>query len=224
MPKSQNLTLTADDGHQCGAYRADPAGRPRGGIVVIQEIFGVNRHIRAVCDGFAADGYAALAPALYDRQTPGVELDYSPEGINRGREIRAEVGWDGPVRDIAAAVAALAPVGRVGTVGYCWGGSLSWLAATRLDVACAVCYYGGQIVSFKDERPGCPVLMHFGEIDQSIPMDDVTAIQAALPEVPVHVYPGAGHGFNCDMRADFHQASADLARERTFAFFAEHIG
>ncbi len=224
MPNSRNLTLTAEDGHRCGAYRADPDGTPRGGIVVIQEIFGVNKHIRSVCDGFAADGYAALAPALYDRETPGVELDYSTEGITRGREIRAGIGWDGPVRDIAAALEALAPVGRIGTVGYCWGGSLSWLAATRLQVACAVCYYGGQIVDFKDEKPGCPVLIHFGETDQSISMDDVEAIRAAQPGVPVHVYPGAGHGFNCDLRADFHPASVELARERTLAFFAEHIG
>ncbi len=224
MPTSQNLTLTAEDGHQCGAYRADPDGTPRGGIVVIQEIFGVNKHIRSVCDGFAADGYAALAPALYDRETPGAELDYDTAGITRGREIRAKVGWDNPMRDIAAALKALAPVGRIGTVGYCWGGSLSWLAATRLQVACAVCYYGGQIIDFKDEKPGCPVLIHFGETDHSISMDDVAAIRAAQPGVPVHVYPGAGHGFNCDMRADFHPASADLARERTLAFFAEHVG
>ncbi len=224
MPNSQNLTLTAEDGHQCGAYRADPDGTPRGGIVVIQEIFGVNKHIRSVCDGFAADGYAALAPALYDRETPGIELDYDTAGITRGREIRAEVGWDNPMRDIAAAVKALAPLARIGAVGYCWGGSLSWLAATRLRLACAVCYYGGQIVNFKDEKPGCPVLMHFGETDHSISMDDVEAIRAAQPGVPMHVYPGAGHGFNCGMRADFDPASADLARERTLAFFAEHIG
>ncbi len=224
MPNGQTLTLTAEDGHQCGAYRADPDGTPRGGIVVIQEIFGVNKHIRSVCDGFAADGYAALAPALYDRETPGVELAYDTAGITRGREIRAEVGWDNPVRDIAAAVEALAPVARIGAVGYCWGGSLAWLAATRLQVACAVCYYGGQIVNFKDEKPGCPVLMHFGETDHSISMDDVETIRAAQPGVPTHVYPGAGHGFNCDMRAESHPASAELARVRTLAFFAEHIG
>ena len=224
MPKSQTLTLSADDGHQLAAYRADPDGAVRGRLVVIQEIFGVNRHIRAVCDRFAAGGYTALAPALFDRRTPGTELDYDPDGMARGRAVRAEIGWDDPVRDIAAAVAALAPEGPVGAVGYCWGGSLAWLTATRLDVACAVCYYGGQIVDFKDAAAPVPVLMHFGETDQSISMDAVAAIRAAQPDVPVHVYPAAGHGFNCDLRADYNQAASELALERSMAFFAEHLG
>jgi len=224
MPNSQTLSLSADDGHRLAAYRADPDAAARGRLVVIQEIFGINRHIRSVCDRFAAAGYTALAPALFDRQAPGTELGYDPDGIAKGRALRAEIGWDDPVRDIAAAVAALAPEGPVGAVGYCWGGSLAWLTATRLDVACAVCYYGGQIVDFKDAAARAPVLMHFGEIDTSIPMDAVDAIRAAQPEIPVHVYPGAGHGFNCDLRGDYNQAAAELALERTMAFFAEHLG
>jgi carboxymethylenebutenolidase len=223
MPKSQTLTLTAADGHQFSAYRADPDGAARGGIVVIQEIFGVNGHIRGVADRFAAAGYAALAPALFDRLARGTELGYDEAGIARGRELRAELGWDDPLKDVAAAVAALADAGKVGAVGYCWGGSVAWLSATRLAVAGAVSYYGGQIIEFKDEPPRAPALMHFGDKDAGIPMTDVEAIRAAQPGVPIHVYP-AGHGFNCDQRADFHKESADLALERTLAFFAEHIG
>jgi carboxymethylenebutenolidase len=223
MLKSQTLTLTAADGHQFSAYRADPDGAARGGIVVIQEIFGVNGHIRGVADRFAAAGYAALAPALFDRLARGTELGYDEAGITRGRELRAELGWDDPLKDVAAAVAALADAGKVGAVGYCWGGSVAWLSATRLAVAGAVSYYGGQIIEFKDEPPRAPALMHFGDKDAGIPMTDVEAIRAAQPAVPIHVYP-AGHGFNCDQRADFHKESADLALERTLAFFAEHIG
>ncbi len=216
------VRIRAEDGHEFDAYRAEPQGDARGGVVVIQEIFGVNRHIREVADGFARDGYVAIAPALYDRVERGIELGYEPDDIARGREIRAEVGWDGPVKDIAAAVQALP--GKVGTVGYCWGGSLSFLAATRIDgLACAVVYYGGQIVPFKDETAKCPLLMHFGDMDQSIPMADVDAIRAAQPKAEIHVY-HADHGFNCDHRKQYHPESARLARERTLAFFARHIG
>jgi len=219
----ETISLTADDGHKLGAYRARPEGAARGGLVVIQEIFGVNGHIRSVCDGFAADGYDAIAPALFDRAESGVELGYDEAGMTRGRAIRGQLEWDNAVRDIAAALAALSGEGKVGVVGYCWGGSLAWLAATRLGPACAVSYYGGQIVQFKDESATCPVLMHFGDKDASISADDVAAIRAAQPDVPVHIYP-AGHGFNCDQRADYHAESAALARERTLAFLAENLG
>ena len=219
----KTITLTAADGHELEAYRADPEGTSRGGIVVIQEIFGVNGHIRDVCDGFAADGYAAIAPAVFDRVERGIELDYDDAGKVRGREVRAELGWEGPMADVDAAAGALEPSGKVGVVGYCWGGSLAWLAACRLDVACAVGYYGGQIIGFNDETPRCPVILHFGETDASIPMDDVDAIRAAHADVPVHVYGDAGHGFNCDRRAAYHAESAKTARARTLAFFAEHL-
>ncbi len=220
----QTITLTAADGHQLKAYRADAEGAPRGGLVVIQEIFGVNGHIRDVCDGFAADGYAAIAPAVFDRVERGVELDYDDAGMARGRALRAELGWEGAMADGDAAAGALEPSGRVGVVGYCWGGSLAWLAACRLDVTCAVGYYGGQIIGFNDEKPRCPVILHFGETDASIPMDDVNAIRAAHADVPVHVYADAGHGFNCDRRAAYHAESAKTARASTLAFFAEHVG
>ncbi len=220
----QTITLTAADGHELEAYRADPKGAPRGGLVVVQEIFGVNGHIRDVCDGFAADGYAALAPAVFDRVERGVQLAYDDDGIARGRELRAELGWEGAMADVEAAAGALEPSGKVGVVGYCWGGSLAWLAACRLDVTCAVGYYGGQIIGFNDETPRCPVILHFGDTDASIPMDDVDAIRAAHADVPVHVYGDAGHGFNCDRRGSYHAESAKTARARTLAFFAEHLG
>lgn len=220
----QTITLTAADGHELQAYRADAEGAPRGGLVVIQEIFGVNGHIRDVCEGFAAEGYAAIAPAVFDRVERGVELEYDDDGITRGRALRAELGWEEAMADVEAAAGALRPSGKVGVVGYCWGGSLAWLAACRLDVACAVGYYGGQIIGFNDETPRCPVILHFGEIDASISMDDVDAIRAAHADVPVHVYGGAGHGFNCDRRASYHAESAKTARARTLAVFAENVG
>ncbi len=220
----QTITLTAADGHELQAYRADPEGAPRGGLVVIQEVFGVNGHIRDVCDGFAAEGYAAIAPAVFDRIERGIELDYDDDGITRGRALVEDLGWEGPTADVAAAAGALEPSGKVGVVGYCWGGSMTWLAACRLDVACAVGYYGRHIIGFNDEQPRCPVILHFGETDASIPMDDVDAIRAAHADVPVHVYGDAGHGFNCDRRGSYHAESAKTARARTLAFFAEHLG
>ena len=219
----ETIRLTASDGHELDAYRAEPGTPARAGLVVIQEIFGVNDHIREVADGFAADGFTAVAPALFDRAEPGVELGYEGEDRERGLAILAEVGWDGPVLDIAAAAQALKPVGRVGVVGYCWGGSLAWLAACRLEVDCSVGYYGGQIKDYVDEEPRCPVMLQFGDADKSIPLENVDAIRAAQPGVPVHVYPG-GHGFNCDRRSSYNPGSAAEARERTIAFLAEHMG
>jgi carboxymethylenebutenolidase len=223
--KTETITLTAEDGHRLSAYRAAPEGTPRGGLVVIQEIFGVNSHIRKVTEGFAADGYVALAPALFDRVERGVELGYQPADIERGRELRGKVGWDTMVVDVKAAVQALRGEGlRVGVVGYCMGGSLAWLAATRIPgVAAAVSYYGGAVADFAAERPRCPVLLHFGETDQSIPPEHWERIRAHHPDIPMHIYP-AGHGFNCDQRASYHEPSARQARERTIAFFRQHVG
>ncbi|HZD26943.1 MAG TPA: dienelactone hydrolase family protein [Alphaproteobacteria bacterium] len=221
----KDLTLSASDGHEFGAYRADPAGTPKGGIVVIQEIFGVNKHIREVCDGFAADGYAALAPSLYDRSSRrNFQAGYTPEDIEIGRKLREEFAWDDAVKDVKAAVDVLRGDGlKVGSVGYCWGGTISYLAGTRLDVDCAVVYYGGQIIPFVDEKARCPMLMHFGEHDKGIPLSDVDKIRAAHPEAAIHVYP-ADHGFNCDHRGSYHAESAREARARTLAFFASHLG
>ena len=220
----QRLTLTADDGHSLGAYRADASGTARGGIVVLQEIFGVNIHIRDVCDGFAADGFTCIAPALYDRSSrKDCELDYNAENRTLGRKLREEFSWDDTVRDVAAAVAVLAGEGlTVGSVGYCWGGSISFLAGVRLEVSAAVVYYGGQIIPYKDETARCPMLMHFGEHDAGIPLSDVEQIRAAQPQAAIHVY-DAGHGFNCDRRGAYDEASAKLARQRTLEFLNTHL-
>lgn len=219
------IELTAADGHRLDAYQALPpsAAKARGGVVVVQEIFGVNSHIRAVCDGYAAEGYAVVAPALFDRVRKRVELAYTPEGTAEGRALRVQLGWDKPIVDLAAAVAALRAHGRVGTVGFCWGGSLSFLMACRSDVACAVAYYGGQIAQFAEEKLRAPVLMHFGEKDALIPAADREKIIAHQPDATIFVYP-AGHGFNCTDRADYDPTSARAAGERTLAFFRQHLG
>ena len=215
----QRITLTASDGHSLGAYRADAGGAVRGGLVILQEIFGVNTHIREVCDRFAADGFTCIAPSLYDRSSHK-DCDLTYEAGNRaiGRALREEFSWDDSVKDVAAAVAVLECEGlAVGTVGYCWGGSISFLAGTRLNVRGAVVYYGGQIVPCKDEKARCPMLMHFGAHDHGIPLSDVELIRAAQPDATVHVY-DAGHGFNCDHRTAYDDASATLARQRTIEF------
>ncbi|MGD9537607.1 MAG: dienelactone hydrolase family protein [Alphaproteobacteria bacterium] len=219
------IKLKARDGHGFDAYKATPSGKPRGGLVVIQEIFGVNDNIRGYCDRFAAAGYVALAPALFDRDKPGIELGYTAETVAEGRDIRARVGWDGPIMDVEASLAALKKdVAKVGVTGYCWGGSLAWVAACRFKPACAVGYYGGQIIQFVDETPDCPVILHFGALDKNIPLSDVETIRAKHPDVPIHVYQEAGHGFDCEARGDFHPASSQLARERSSAFFKQHLG
>lgn len=207
------------------AYQAAPEVPSQAGLVIIQEIFGVNGHIRGVADGFARDGFTCLAPALFDRVGSGIELGYSPEEVAKGREIRAEVDFGDALADVAAAVKALNDDGlRVGVAGYCWGGSLAWGAATRLDgLACAVSYYGGMVPDMAEEQPRCPVLLHFGETDQSIPLEGVERVKKAHPGIPVHLYP-AGHGFNCESRDSYHADSAALARERTLAFLREHLG
>lgn len=216
------IDIETTDGHKLTGYLAEPSGSPKGALVVIQEIFGVNSHIRSLCDGFAADGYIALAPELFNRVGAGIELGYTPDDVQKGRDIRAQINHDDAVRDMEAAVTALAG-NRVGVVGYCWGGSLAWNAATRLDgISAAVGYYGGMIPDMVDEQPKHPVMLHFGETDQSIPMEGVQNVIAAHPGVPVHIY-SAGHGFSCDQRGSYHAESAKLARERTMAFFDEHL-
>lgn len=212
------ISLRASDGHPFQAYRSEPQGHSRGSILLIQEIFGVNSHIRAVCDDYAGLGYQVLAPALFDRVETGVELGYASEDVTRGRELRTQLGWDNALLDLAAGIEQLPR--PVFSIGYCWGGSLSWLCATRLGVDASVCYYGGQISDFPDEDPGCPVLMHFGETDASIPMENVEAVRAAHPQAQIFVYP-AGHGFNCDQRSSFDAESAVLAKQRTLEFLQQ---
>ena len=221
----QMVKLTAEDSHSLDAYRAAPAGKPKGGIVVIQEIFGVNHHIRNVADGFAKDGYVALAPAIFDRAERGFESGYQPADIDRGREIRGKIDINDMVKDIRAAVKALQGEGlKVAVVGYCLGGTLAWLAATRIDgVSASVSYYGGGVAETASEKPRCPVLFHFGETDQSIPPEHHAKIHAAHPELPMHVYGTAGHGFSCDERGAYQAPSATLARTRTMEFLAKHV-
>jgi carboxymethylenebutenolidase len=215
--------LVAADGHRLQAYEAVPVGAARGGVVVVQEIFGVNDHIRRVADGYAADGYRVIAPALFDRVRPGIELGYTDADIAEGRKIRGQLTFEQALADVEAARKALGD-GNIGIVGYCWGGTVTWLAAARLPgFAAAASYYGGGIGQFAVEHPRCPTQCHFGEKDHAIPLSEVAAVRDANPAVEVYTYP-AGHGFNCDARASFDAAAAKLARERTLAFFSKHIG
>ena len=219
------ISLTAEDGHVFDCYKAAPSGAAKGGLLLIQEIFGVNSHIRELAEGFAKDGYLVMAPAFFDRAEKNFEVGYAPDDIAKGRDTRAKVDWADAVKDAAAGVAALkaANAGKICSVGYCWGGSMSWLTATRVGVDASVCYYGGQIAMFNDEQPKNPVMMHFGENDHGIPIADVDKIRQAHPDAEVYIYP-AGHGFSCDHRGDYHAESAKTARERTLAFFAKHVG
>jgi carboxymethylenebutenolidase len=203
------------------AWRADPEGVPRGALVVVQEIFGVNPHIRTVAEGFARDGYIALAPAYFDAIEPGVELDYDAEGIARGKALITALGLERAADITGAAAETLSAHGKVGTVGYCWGGTVALMAALRLGLPSAS-YYGARNVPFLQEAPRAPVIFHFGERDASIPPETVQAHRDALPQMEVFTYP-AGHGFNCDLRADYDPASARLARERTLNFFARNL-
>lgn len=217
--------LTSADGFTLGAYEALPEGTPKGGIVVIQEIFGVNDHIREVTDGYAAEGYAAIAPQIFDRIERGIELGYEEADMNRGIELAFQkLEMPNTLADIQAAIDAASVHGKVGVVGFCFGGLLTWLTACNLSgVAAACCYYGGGIAGQAELTPKCPVMMHFGELDAHIPMSDVEKIRAAQPDVQIFTY-DADHGFNCDHRASYNEAAAKLARERTLAFFAEHVG
>ncbi len=220
----KHFSLTAADKHQLGAYRADPAGAPKGALVVVQEIFGVNSHVRSVCDRLAGEGYVAVAPALFDRQERNFESGYSPDEIANARKFIANPDWPAMLRDVQAAIAEVKSVGPVGIIGFCMGGTVAFLAATRLDgLSAAVCYYGGRIAAFADEKPRCPAQMHFGDQDQSIPMSDVETIKQKRPDGEIHVYAGAGHGFHCDERASFNAASAKTAWQRTMDFLGKHM-
>ncbi len=218
------IDLTAADGIVLSAYRADPPRAARGGLVVTQEIFGVNSHIRSVCDGFAADGYVAIAPALFDRYQRGVDIGYTPADVAKGRELKGLAQTDAALRDIAAARDAVSDIGKVGIVGYCWGGFVAWMAAARLPgFACAVPYYGGGMLDASGEAPQCALMAHFGERDAMIPVAGVRKLAAAHPAAQVFTY-DADHGFNCDQRASYDAAAAKLARERTLQFLRRHIG
>ncbi|WP_370204824.1 dienelactone hydrolase family protein [Pararhodobacter marinus] len=219
------ITLTASDGHDLGGYLALPQGTPRGGIVVIQEIFGVNVHIRDMCDRFAAAGYAALAPAIFDRIERDFECGYEPDDIAMARAFIPRLDWNGVMLDTEAARAELAQYGKVGIVGYCLGGSVAFLAAAEMDgIAAASCYYGGKIKDFADKKPRCPVQLHYGALDKGIPPENYEAVHAARPDCEFYLYEEADHGFNCDRRASFHPEAAAMAQKRTEKLFAEYVG
>jgi len=218
------VELEATDGHHLNAYVAEPSGKPRGAIIVVQEIFGVNSHIRSVADGFAQDGYLAIAPAMFDRIQRNFESGYSQEEIQGGLGIRKQISWDQAMLDVDAAREHVRSAGKVGIVGYCWGGAVAWAAAARLSgLAASVCYYGGSIPELSGEKPRVPVMLHFGEKDHSIPMDKAKQVEAENPEAKTYYY-AAGHGFNCDQRGSFDAGAAKEARARTLAFFREHVG
>ncbi|MEX0853063.1 MAG: dienelactone hydrolase family protein [Bauldia sp.] len=223
----KTIKLVAGDGRGFSAYEATPAAKPRGGVVIVQEIFGVNAHMRSVTDGYAAAGYRAIAPALFDRAEPGVELGYGAADRDRGMALRNAISLDQMLTDIGAAVAALSGAGKIGVIGYCLGGSLAWLAANRVaGVAAAVGYYGGMIAAHLDAKPRCPAMLHFGEEDSGIPLSDVKKIRSAVDPAVVQVftYPGAGHAFNRDGTANWRAPAAKLAGERTLAFLRQHVG
>jgi carboxymethylenebutenolidase len=216
-------TLMARDGHEFRAWLAAPSGKPLGAIVVVQEIFGVNSHIRSVADGYAAEGYTAIAPALFDRVRKGIELGYTQPEMQEGFGYVQQLKQEQTLLDLSSAITVVKNSGRVGMVGYCWGGKMTYVAACELPLACGVAYYGGSTTQCLDKKPKCPMMYHFGEADTHIPLTDVDKIRAANPAGVFHVYPGAGHGFNCDQRASFNPQAAALARERSLAFFAAQL-
>ena len=216
------ITLSAADGHKFSAWWSPPQGKPRAGLVVIQEIFGVNSHIRDVTDRLAHEGYLAVAPALFDRVARNYETGYSEEEIAKSRELMGKVDWDKVQLDVEATRASLASLGSTGIVGFCFGGSVTWVAAARLKFNAAVSYYGSAIPRFIQERPNCPTILHFGTQDQGIPQSTVDQIRAAHPKVPVFMYE-AGHGFACDQRASFNQVARDEAWKRTLAHFGKFL-
>ena len=216
-------TLMARDGHEFQAYLAAPPGKPRGAVVVLQEIFGVNSHIRAVTDSYAAEGYTAIAPGLFDRVRRGIQLGYGSEDRQQAIGTMQQLKPEDTMKDVAAALAVVKSSGRVGTVGFCWGGRLAYMAACDLPVACAVVYYG-KIVDLLEKQPRHAVMYHFGSLDKSIPVSDTQKIAAAQPQSPLYLYEGADHGFNCEQRPSYNPEAAGLARQRTLAFLARYVG
>jgi carboxymethylenebutenolidase len=218
------IQLTAADGHAFAAYQAEPAGKAKGAVVVAQEIFGVNSHIKSVADGYASAGYLAIAPALYDRVQRGYETGYSQPEIQAGIALMQGLKWDDTLKDTQAAIEHARPTGKIAVVGYCWGGTVAWLAATRLTgVTCSIPYYGGGIFGFKDEKPKCPVMFQFAEQDQNPTLEQARQIAGVQPSAIANYY-AAGHGFNCDQRGSYNAQAAALAKARTLEFLSKHIG
>jgi len=221
---SENISLRASDGHELDAYVAQPEGTPIAGLVVVQEIFGVNGHIRSVADGYARDGFLAVAPALFDRIERGVELGYEGADLQRAMSFVPKLDMEKALLDVEAAMkyAAASTSKKVGIIGYCFGGTLAWIAAARLHPAAAVGYYGGRIGNYAQESPQCPVMLHFGRQDAHIPPEEVDKVRSAQPNVEIWWY-DAGHGFNCDARGSYDAAAARLARQRSLEFLKKHL-
>ena len=218
---AETIELSAPDGHSFSAYRADPTGTPRGGVVIIQEIFGLTRHICEVADQYAAQGYASFAPALFDRVRPAIVLDYSQ--IQQGVETMMALQPSQTLLDVGTTVDAAAAAGKTAVAGFCWGGTIAYVAACRLPISAAVSYYGGRILQYGERKPRCPVMYHFGEQDQSIPPATVEKVRQLHPEGIFYTYP-AGHGFNCSERSSFDAQSAQLAFERSLGFLRTNVG
>ena len=217
------IELTAADGHRFSAWQDGPADATRA-LVIVQEIFGVNSHMRHVCETYARQGFAVVGPALFDRAERGVELGYAPEDVQRGLTLRGRITDAQVMLDIEAAAAALPAGAARGIIGYCWGGTIAWWGATRsTSFKAAIGYYGGGIAGTREEAPDCPVQLHFGEEDHGIPLADVEAIRAAQPGVEVFTYPGAGHGFSCEQRGSYDPEASALAEQRSLAFLAKHL-
>lgn len=218
-----HLTLRAEDGHQFGAYRADPSGTAKGVVIIVQEIFGVNHHIRNVCERVAQEGYIAIAPALFDRLQPNFECGYSAEDVEIARGFIPKINWDHVMLDVKATVESAKGLGKIGMMGFCFGGSVGYVSALKLPIDAAICCYGGQVVRHADTAPKCPTQMHFGDQDKSIPMSDVEAIISKRKDCDIHVY-HAGHGFMCDERGSFDAECSALAWSRSLTFLKQHIG
>jgi carboxymethylenebutenolidase len=221
----EHVTLTAADGQKLDAYVARPEGEPLAGLVVLQEIFGVNAHIRSVADGFAKDGFLAVAPALFDRIEAGLELGYDAADAQKAMSLLPKIDMNKSVLDVGAAMGYAADHARkkVGVVGYCFGGTLAWLAATRLRPAAAVGYYGARIGNYASETPSAPVMLHFGKDDAHIPALEIEKVHAAHPEVEIFQYENAGHAFNRDLGPGYNPKAAYEARGRTLAFLKKHL-
>jgi carboxymethylenebutenolidase len=218
------IELAAADGHKFQAYRAEPSGKPRGALIVIMEIFGVNSHIKSVADGYANDGYLAIAPQMFDRVHRGLDIGYTPPDIEVGRAAMQKVNLDDALKDVRATLEEAKSGGKVGIVGYCWGGTCSWKSASSVDgLSCAIAYYGGGIPGLINEKPKVPVMFHWGETDQSIPLEKAKEVAAKHADQIHYFYP-AGHGFNCDQRGSYNADSSKLARSRSLEFLRKHVG
>ena len=216
------IEITAKDNHRFSAYISQPSGKPKAGIVIIQEIFGVNAHIKEVTDLYASKGYLCIAPSLFDRIEKNVTLDYDKNGISKGRNLKELCDKDA-LKDIEASISVVSSAGKVAVIGYCWGGSLSWrIGCEASNLSASICYYGGDIPKLKDLEPKCKVLTHFGELDKGIPINDVKIFEKTQSDVLTYIYP-ADHGFNCDHRSQYNKTCANISLERTLKFLEQNF-